>query len=59
MVKESVRDFAEVHTWTWQHCFDKLRQVYEKAGVNKAKAKAKIFNAKPAPEKPVGAQATQ
>jgi histidyl-tRNA synthetase len=57
LVKESVRDFAEVHTWTWQHCFDKLRQVYEKAGVDKAKAK--IFNAKPAPEKPVGAQATQ
>lgn len=57
MVKESVRDFAKVHTWTWQHCFDKLRQVYEKAGVDKAKAK--IFNAKPAPEKPVGAQATQ
>jgi len=57
LVKESVRDFAKVHTWTWQHCFDKLRQVYEKAGVDKAKAK--IFNAKPAPEKPVGAQATQ
>jgi DNA-binding MarR family transcriptional regulator len=56
-VKESVKDFAEVHTWTWQHCFDKLRQVYEKAGVDKAKVK--IFNAKSAPEKPVGAQATQ
>jgi len=56
-VKESVKDFAEVHTWIWDTCFDKLRQVYEKAGVDKAKEK--IFNAKPAPEKPVGAKATQ
>jgi len=38
-VKESVKDFAEVHTWIWQHCFDKLKQVYEKAGVDKAKVK--------------------
>jgi len=56
-VKESVKDFAEVHTWTWQHCFDKLRQVYEKVGVDKAKAK--ILSAKPAPEKPVGTKATR
>jgi DNA-binding MarR family transcriptional regulator len=50
-VKESTRDFAEVHTWTWQHCFDKLRQVYEKVGVDKVKVK--IFSAKPVPEKPM------
>jgi hypothetical protein len=50
-VKESVKDFAEVHTWTWDTCLDKLKQVYEKAGVDKAKVK--IFSAKPAPEKPV------
>jgi DNA-binding MarR family transcriptional regulator len=56
-VKESVKDFAEVHTWIWGTCFDKLRQVYEKAGVDKAKAK--IFSAKPVPEKPGGTQAMQ
>jgi hypothetical protein len=50
-VKESVKDFAEVHTWTWQHCFDKLKQIYEKANVDKARVK--IFSVKPAPEKPL------
>jgi hypothetical protein len=43
-VKESVRDFAEVHTWTWDTCFEKLKLVYEKAGVDGAKVK--IFSAK-------------
>jgi hypothetical protein len=56
-VKESVKDFAEVHTWTWDTCFDKLKQIYEKANVDKAKAK--IFSAKPVPEKPGGTRAMQ
>jgi hypothetical protein len=43
-VKESVRDFAEVHTWTWDTCFEKLKLVYGKVGVDGAKVK--IFSAK-------------
>jgi hypothetical protein len=38
-VKESVRDFAEVHTWTWEECFERLRRVYEGAGVDRTKVK--------------------
>jgi len=43
-VKESVRDFAEIHTWTWDSCFEKLKLVYEKAGVDRGKVK--IFSVK-------------
>jgi hypothetical protein len=50
-VKESVKDFAEVHSWTWEMCYNKLKQIYEKANVDKAKVK--IFSVKPALEKPV------
>jgi len=50
-VKESVRDFAEVHAWTWDRCFERLKEIYEKAGVNRAKVK--IFKAKTPAEKPV------
>jgi DNA helicase HerA-like ATPase/DNA-binding MarR family transcriptional regulator len=53
-VKESTRDFAEVHTWTWDRCFDRLREIYEKAGVDKARVK--VFSAKAPVEKPVEAQ---
>ncbi|MCC6015305.1 MAG: hypothetical protein LM564_06345, partial [Desulfurococcaceae archaeon] len=42
-VKESVRDFAEVHTWTWEECFERLRRVYEGAGVDRTKVK--VFKA--------------
>ena len=43
-VKESVRDFAEVHTWTWDRCFNRLREIYEKAGIDRGKVK--IFSVK-------------
>jgi hypothetical protein len=43
-VKESVKDFAEVHTWTWDRCFNRLREIYEKAGIDRGKVK--IFSAK-------------
>jgi hypothetical protein len=56
-VKESVKDFAEVHTWTWDTCFDKLKQIYEKANVDKAKVK--IFSTKPPVEKPAKRQTAQ
>jgi hypothetical protein len=38
-----------VYTWTWDTYLDKLKQVYEKADVDKTKVK--IFSVKPAPEK--------
>jgi DNA-binding MarR family transcriptional regulator len=53
-VKESVKDFAEVHTWAWDTCFDKLKQIYEKANVDRAKVK--IFSTKPPLEKPAEKQ---
>jgi DNA-binding MarR family transcriptional regulator/energy-coupling factor transporter ATP-binding protein EcfA2 len=43
-VKESVRDFAEVHAWTWDRCFNRLREIYEKAGIDRGKVK--IFSVK-------------
>jgi DNA helicase HerA-like ATPase/DNA-binding transcriptional ArsR family regulator len=42
-VKESVRDFAEVHAWTWEECFERLRRLYEGAGVDRTKVK--VFKA--------------
>jgi hypothetical protein len=39
-----------VHTWTWDTCLDKLKQIYEKANVDKVKVK--IFSTKPPVEKP-------
>ena len=56
-VKESVKDFAEVHTWTWDACLNKLKQIYEKANVDKAKVK--IFSTKPPVEKPAKRQTAQ
>jgi len=50
-VKESVRDFAEVHTWTWDKCYERLREIYKKAGVDRAKIK--IFEAKTPAVRPV------
>jgi len=50
-VKGSVRDFAEVHTWTWDRCYERLREIYEKAGVDRAKVK--IFKAKTPAVRPV------
>jgi DNA helicase HerA-like ATPase len=43
-VKESVRDFAEVHAWTWDRCFNRLREIYEKASIDRGKVK--IFSVK-------------
>jgi len=56
-VKESVKDFAEVHTWTWDACLNKLKQIYEKANVDKAKVK--IFSTKLPVEKPAKRQTAQ
>jgi DNA-binding MarR family transcriptional regulator len=53
-VKESVKDFAEVHTWTWDACLNKLKQIYEKANVDKAKVR--IFSTKLPAEKPAEKQ---
>ncbi|MEM2288939.1 MAG: ATP-binding protein, partial [Sulfolobales archaeon] len=40
-IKESVKDFAEVHSWTSEECFEKLRQLYERHG--EVHGKVKIF----------------
>jgi DNA-binding MarR family transcriptional regulator len=50
-VKESTRDFAEIHTWTWDKCFNRLREIYKKASVDKARVK--VFSVKAPAEKPV------
>jgi hypothetical protein len=43
-VKESVKDFAEVHTWTWDKCFDKLQEVFSRSSADRSKVR--IFSAK-------------
>jgi hypothetical protein len=36
-VKESVKDFAEVHTWTWGRCFNKLQEIYSRSSADKSR----------------------
>jgi len=43
-VKESVKDFAEVHTWTWDRCFSRLQEIYSRCSADKSKVK--IFAAR-------------
>jgi Cdc6-like AAA superfamily ATPase len=43
--KESVKDFAEVHSWTYEECFDKLQQLYNQLS-DEEKNKVKIFSIK-------------
>ncbi|MEM4914048.1 MAG: ATP-binding protein, partial [Desulfurococcaceae archaeon] len=51
-LKESVRDFAEVHSWTSEECFEKLKQLYEKHG--EVHGKVKVFSVRmEKPGKPV------
>ncbi|BBG24113.1 type IV secretion system DNA-binding domain-containing protein [Sulfuracidifex tepidarius] len=40
--KESVKDFTEVHSWTYAECFDKLQQLYNQLS-DEEKKKVKIF----------------
>ncbi|MEM4958403.1 MAG: ATP-binding protein [Nanopusillaceae archaeon] len=58
-LKESVKDFAEVHSWADEKCFERLRQLYERHG--EVHGKVKVFSVKLAkkPEEPAtGAVAT-
>jgi hypothetical protein len=43
--KESVKDFLEVHSWTYEECFDKLQQLYNQLS-DAEKNKVKIFSIK-------------
>jgi hypothetical protein len=43
-VKESVKDFAEIHTWTWDKCFNKLQEVYSRFSADRSRVR--IFVAK-------------
>jgi hypothetical protein len=43
--KESTKDFAEVHSWTNEECFDKLQQLYNQLS-DAEKNKVKIFTVK-------------
>ncbi len=45
-VKESVRDFKEVHTWTSEECFGRLRELYE-GQPREVKDRVKVFSVKP------------
>ncbi|BDC18226.1 DUF87 domain-containing protein [Acidianus sp. HS-5] len=40
--KESVRDFAEVHSWTYEECFSKLQELYNQLS-DEEKKKVKIY----------------
>jgi len=40
--KESVKDFAEVHSWTYEECFSKLQELYNQLS-DEEKKKVKIF----------------
>ena len=40
--KESVKDFSEVHSWTYAECFDKLQELYNQLS-DEEKKKVKIF----------------
>lgn len=44
-VKSSVRDFKEVHSWTWEECYEKLQTLYWRQPVDVRK-KVKIFKAR-------------
>ena len=43
--KESTKDFAEVHSWAYEECFDKLQQLYNQLS-DAEKNKVKIFSIK-------------
>jgi len=43
--KESTKDFAEVHSWAYEECFDKLQQLYNQLS-DVEKNKVKIFSIK-------------
>jgi DNA helicase HerA-like ATPase len=40
--KESTKDFSEVHSWTFEECFDKLKQLYDQL-TEEEKKKVKVF----------------
>ncbi len=42
-VKESSRDFTEIHTWTSRECFKKLRELHEKQP-REVRGKVRIFS---------------
>lgn len=53
-LKDSTKDFAEVHTWTSEECFEKLKQLYDKHP--ELHGKVKVFSVKmgrPGEAKPV------
>jgi len=43
--KESTKDFSEIHSWTYEECFDKLQQLYNQLS-DAEKNKVKIFSIK-------------
>lgn len=44
-IKSSVRDFKEIHSWTWEECYEKLQTLYQRQPAN-VREKVKIFKAK-------------
>jgi len=42
-VKESTRDFAEIHSWTWDRCFKRLEEIYGIASIDRGRVR--IFSA--------------
>ncbi|BDB97456.1 helicase HerA domain-containing protein [Saccharolobus caldissimus] len=43
--KESIKDFAEIHSWTYAECFNKLQELYNQLS-DEEKKKVKIFSVK-------------
>ena len=42
-IKSSVKDFKEIHSWTWEECYEKLQTLYQQQSLN-TKRKVKIFS---------------
>lgn len=45
-VKESVRDFTEIHTWTSEECAQRVKELLEKQ-LNDVRSKVKVFTTNP------------
>lgn len=44
-IKSSVKDFKEIHSWTWEECYEKLQTLYQRQPTN-VREKVKIFKVK-------------
>ncbi|MEM2848521.1 MAG: hypothetical protein QXM79_07110, partial [Zestosphaera sp.] len=41
-IKSSVKDFKEVHSWTWEECYEKLQTIYQRQPAE-VRGKVRVF----------------